>query len=68
MRTDYIVTDYCLVTHDKPYSDSSAVSKQMIKEGWQPWGGPFADNGKMRQAWVKYDYNSRLQTDTSNHY
>ena len=69
MRTDYMVTNYMVATHTHATeSETPPYSAQLIKDGWQPWGQPFTQNDVRKQAWVKYDYQTRLQSDNSNHY
>lgn len=40
---------------DYNFSDFTGCINNFIKEGWQPFGGPFIDKENTTQAMVKYE-------------
>jgi len=52
------IIDYCVVS-DGSVDTAAREVKELIDEGWEPWGSPFVDSA-YRQAMVLRDNNNDL--------
>lgn len=60
------IIDYCIVQDSCSPSYLQKVVLNLIKEGWQPFGGITSHKGRdFAQAMVKYEDNTQINNETT---